>query len=333
MLVGELRDGPLDIVGDVHGEIEPLRALLKRLGYGPNGHLEGRQLVFVGDLTDRGPDSPGVVSLVADLIAAGHAQCVLGNHELNILRNEKKHGNGWFRGKVDHHDNGHPTNERLADDRIRDEVTTFFRSLPLALERDDLRVVHACWNEAAIARLRAQSDVVALSVAEDERIKAAIGGDPKREQAERERATWEHKLEDPGSHPPMLRNLAEINVRRQNEHAVKLLTSGPERPTSKPFWVSGKWRIAERVPWWQGYEGPFVVVGHYWRSRHPDARTEEDASLFGGVAPDAPLGRGHVMCVDYSIGRCAEERAKGHPARGALAAYRWPERQLVWSPP
>jgi hypothetical protein len=324
MLVGELRDGPLDIVGDVHGEIEPLRALLKRLGYGPNGHSEGRQLVFVGDLTDRGPDSPGVVRLVADLIAAGHAQCVLGNHELNILHKDEKPGNGWFFGEVEQH-------ECPADERIRDEVTTLFRSLPLALERDDLRVVHACWDERAIDRLRSASDVVALSASEAARIEAAIAGHPRREQAEREGAAWSRKLSDPDRRPPMLRDLAEINVLQQNGHAVKLLTSGPEEPANEPFWASKKWRFEAREPWWRDYEGPFVVVGHYWRSRHPDARTKENASLFGDVAFDATLGRGHVMCVDYSIGHRAEERAKGHEPRSALAAYRWPERQLVFA--
>ena len=59
-LVGELFDGPLDIIGDVHGECGTLCKLLDRLGYDGNGdHPEGRRLVFVGDLVDRGPDSPG----------------------------------------------------------------------------------------------------------------------------------------------------------------------------------------------------------------------------------------------------------------------------------
>ena len=60
MLVEKLPDGPLDIVGDVHGELDALKQLLKVMGYSDAGeHPEGRKLVFVGDLTDRGPDSPG----------------------------------------------------------------------------------------------------------------------------------------------------------------------------------------------------------------------------------------------------------------------------------
>ena len=49
-----------DIVGDVHGELSALLALLAELGYerrsGAWRAPEGRSLVFVGDLVDRGPD-------------------------------------------------------------------------------------------------------------------------------------------------------------------------------------------------------------------------------------------------------------------------------------
>ena len=86
-LVRELFDGPIDVVGDVHGEIEALRALLGRLGYDGTGrHPDGRRLVFVGDLADRGPDSPGVVRLVRRLIDNGRAQAVMGNHEFNAIK-------------------------------------------------------------------------------------------------------------------------------------------------------------------------------------------------------------------------------------------------------
>lgn len=61
-LVAKLPEGGLDIVGDIHGEIDALRDLLGHLGYGPEGQSDpGRRLVFVGDLVDRGPDSPSVL--------------------------------------------------------------------------------------------------------------------------------------------------------------------------------------------------------------------------------------------------------------------------------
>jgi polynucleotide kinase-phosphatase len=88
--------GPFDIVGDVHGCLAELTALLVDLGYTvsydgtgrPTGatHPGGRTAVFVGDLVDRGPDSPGVLRLVMGMVAAGMALCVPGNHEQKLLR-------------------------------------------------------------------------------------------------------------------------------------------------------------------------------------------------------------------------------------------------------
>lgn len=95
-MIKSLPDGPLDIVGDVHSELVALQALLAEVGYDDRGlHSEGRHLVFLGDLVDRGPDSPRVVPLVRDLVEAGRASVVLGNHELNLLRGEHKAGNDW----------------------------------------------------------------------------------------------------------------------------------------------------------------------------------------------------------------------------------------------
>ncbi|WFB06971.1 polynucleotide kinase-phosphatase [Streptomyces sp. LX-29] len=73
--------GPFDIIGDIHGCRAELDALLAKLGYVDGAHPEGRTAVFVGDLVDRGPDSPGVLRRVMDMVAAGTALCVPGNHE------------------------------------------------------------------------------------------------------------------------------------------------------------------------------------------------------------------------------------------------------------
>ncbi|WP_216592745.1 polynucleotide kinase-phosphatase [Verrucosispora sioxanthis] len=88
--------GPFDIVGDVHGCRVELEALLTRLGWRLDRddagravdatHPSGRTAVFVGDLVDRGPDSPGVLRLVMGMVTAGHALCVPGNHEQKLLR-------------------------------------------------------------------------------------------------------------------------------------------------------------------------------------------------------------------------------------------------------
>jgi protein phosphatase len=83
--------GPFDIVGDIHGCADELRALLEQLGYEPRAdgtlaHPAGRKTIFLGDLVDRGPDSPGVLRLVMGMVAAGTALCVPGNHDVKLLK-------------------------------------------------------------------------------------------------------------------------------------------------------------------------------------------------------------------------------------------------------
>ncbi|MFD6876599.1 MULTISPECIES: polynucleotide kinase-phosphatase [unclassified Streptomyces] len=81
--------GPFDIIGDIHGCSSELETLLGKLGYRDGVHPEGRTAVFVGDLVDRGPDSPGVLRRVMGMVKAGHALCVPGNHENKLGRHLK----------------------------------------------------------------------------------------------------------------------------------------------------------------------------------------------------------------------------------------------------
>lgn len=87
--------GPFDIIGDIHGCASELRTLLAELGWEIQyegaiaidaAHPEGRQAVFVGDLVDRGPDTPGVLRLAMGMVASGNALCVSGNHEAKLTR-------------------------------------------------------------------------------------------------------------------------------------------------------------------------------------------------------------------------------------------------------
>jgi protein phosphatase len=84
--------GPFDIIGDVHGCYDELVSLLAKLGYdvaeegSGAAHPEGRKAVFLGDLVDRGPNTPGVLRLVMGMVASGSALCVPGNHENKLVR-------------------------------------------------------------------------------------------------------------------------------------------------------------------------------------------------------------------------------------------------------
>ncbi len=89
--------GPFDLIGDIHGCFNELQTLLTQLGYQientePDDHNygfvitppPGRKAIFLGDLVDRGPDSPQVLKLVMSMVQAGTALCVPGNHDMKL---------------------------------------------------------------------------------------------------------------------------------------------------------------------------------------------------------------------------------------------------------
>lgn len=97
-LLNDLRSeaGPFDVIGDIHGCRSELEALLADLGYAVERddsgravdarHPEDRKVVFLGDLVDRGPDTPGVLRLAMGMVRHGHALAVPGNHEAKLVR-------------------------------------------------------------------------------------------------------------------------------------------------------------------------------------------------------------------------------------------------------
>ncbi|WP_435603236.1 polynucleotide kinase-phosphatase [Streptomyces sp. bgisy130] len=142
--------GPFDIIGDIHGCRSELETLLGKLGYAlvrdalgrpvDAAHPEGRTAVFVGDLVDRGPDSPGVLRLVMGMVGAGHALCVPGNHENKLGR--------YLKGRKVQHTHGlAETIEQLdkEDAAFRTEVGEFIRGLVshYVLDGGGLVVCHA----------------------------------------------------------------------------------------------------------------------------------------------------------------------------------------------
>lgn len=191
------------------------------------------------------------------------------------------------------------------DERARDAILGFFAELPLALERPDVRVVHACWDDDKIALARQAKSAVALHDEYRGRIEETI----------RQRGM-----------PDALANLT-----RQNDNPVKLLTSGPEAVADEPFEAMGQLRHERRTAWWRDYAGPLCLFGHYWRILLPH---EVDGDrLFTEIPLNATLGRGNAMCIDYSVGKRFLERAVlsfDGVYQTRLAALRWPERLLIF---
>lgn len=172
-----------DIIGDVHGCGRTLVKLLEVMGYrkqkGVYQHPR-RQAIFVGDIVDRGPHIRKAMGIVYDMVTAGHAQMVIGNHEYNVycyatVDESKTQATGETHYLREHT----PHNQRLVAETFEqfanypeelNEYINWFSQLPLFLEMPTFRVVHACWDEKYVNAYlekyqsnRISADIIRLS--------------------------------------------------------------------------------------------------------------------------------------------------------------------------
>jgi protein phosphatase len=155
------KDGPFDIIGDVHGCADELEALLAKLGYlvswlGDGEERactvippQGRRAIFVGDLVDRGPRTPDVLRLVHAMVASGAAFCVPGNHDVKLIR--------WLNGrnvKLTHGLAESAAQLEQESPRFRERMKAFLDGLisHLWLDGGRLVVAHAGIKEDMIGR-------------------------------------------------------------------------------------------------------------------------------------------------------------------------------------
>lgn len=137
--------GPFDVIGDIHGCFDELTALLQKLGYelsvdGPQSvrHPDGRKVVFLGDLVDRGPKTPEVLELVMNMVESGAALAVPGNHDMKLMRK--------LRGKDVKLTHGLAESIAQLEQRtpeFRERVATFVDSLVSHYVLDDGKLVVA----------------------------------------------------------------------------------------------------------------------------------------------------------------------------------------------
>lgn len=138
----------LDIIGDVHGCFDEFRTLTRTLGYrwdeGIPVHPGGRKLAFVGDLTDRGPDSVRIMDIVCRLFEEQGALYVPGNHCNKLYR--------YFLGNNVQETHGLETTVAELDSMPADEYRllrkrflSMYEESPLyqVLDNDKLVIAHA----------------------------------------------------------------------------------------------------------------------------------------------------------------------------------------------
>ncbi len=298
-----------DIIGDIHGFADELETMLTKLGYTHDGycfHHHQRRVIFLGDFIDRGPQQRQVLQLVMAMVKEGSAMAVMGNHEFNALAFHRQYGGQWLRPHTDKNIsqhaaflNAYPGN---ADSGHRHEgerrdILQWFETLPLWLDLPGLRVIHACWHEHSIERLKAQLNA-------DNTLTPQVLIDAST------RGRWQYQLLE-----TLLKGL-EV-----------------ELPAGQSFLdKDGHRRTAVRTRWWLGGEQRFpdVVLPQDVAARLEDLAVPA-GTLPGYDIAEKPVFLGHywmqgapqllaanVACLDYSV-------AQG----GQLVAYRWDGEQAL----
>lgn len=329
----------LDIFGDLHGQGGAFFRLAARLGYPKDPqtpHPDGRRMVLVGDLIDRGPDSLAIAEWVKARHSSGLALCLLGNHELNLIE--------WRRGRMPIKPSNRSTVRAIEADPDRwHPILDFFETLPMALEWPELRVCHAAWNPDLLAQLR-----------------PALASPPPGQLPDPDWAPW-IRLYSPYAHGQLREGLSDApyvdaEAGPQTENAVQVWVKGHERPAIRSFQDSdGVTRDRIRAMWWSDDKrarqaeasksapgGPRHIFGHYWNlppqagehaqfvppspSGHPDLRRWFESSPSSiPVCGEHPVPASErFVCVDYN------GMTKTQTGRVAVGAYRHPEAVVCW---
>lgn len=152
-------DKGIDVIGDIHGHLHRLEALLTELGYerrnGSWRHPE-RSVLFMGDLIDRGPEQIGTIDTVRRMVDAGNAICLMGNHEYNAIGYAtSREGGGHLRERSPKNELQHKAFLAATglDTPLHREMISWFRTLPMYLNVGGFRFAHAAWHPSDIARL------------------------------------------------------------------------------------------------------------------------------------------------------------------------------------
>ena len=305
-----------DIIGDIHGCATELEALLVKLGYQKADAYRHpqRQAVFVGDLIDRGPEQLKVLRIVKDMVDAGSAHIVMGNHEFNALAYHTEWPRGSGKYLRPHDDPDNPWSEkntrqhRAFLDQVkgadRELYLEWFATIPLWLDLDGVRIVHACWHDTSIDVVERHCGTNAPFAELDALVAASDEAHPLYEAVETllkgpEISLVEHDQPRYLDKDGIPRDNARIkwwNREARTLRDIAEMAPGLKTDSGEPYPPLPHIELPEanshvytdRVP---------VLYGHYWRQHEPTYG--QDWTEF-------------TACVDFSV-------AKG----GRLTAYRW----------
>jgi hypothetical protein len=287
-----------DLIGDIHGHAGALVELLEHLGYQhtDSGYCHpSRKVIFLGDFIDRGEhlaEHKKLLSIVMPMVQNGHALAVMGNHEFNALAYHTEVNGLFLRPHTEKNRKQHKAflNEFDEDLEAKNEVLDFFYELPMWLELDDLRVVHACWDYDAVEFLAKRREGSRMTP--DLLVSASTEGTAEFKAVETLLKGHEVALPDGVSFADKDGNVREwIRVQWWKLEATAL------GDIALPFGIeigdAANLPVPQGIPKYDASDKP-CFIGHYWLSGDPE--------------PLAP----NVACLDYSVAK-----------NGKLVAYRW----------
>jgi protein phosphatase len=147
----------IDIIGDIHGCLNELHDLTVKLGYSWDSgipiHKGDRVLGFVGDLTDRGPESLKIVDIIYRLVKEKKAFYTPGNHCNKLYRyflgNKVQIAHG-----LETTDAEYKALDKKNQQNIRQKFIELYESAPLYLVLDDRKLIiaHAGIKQEYIGR-------------------------------------------------------------------------------------------------------------------------------------------------------------------------------------
>ncbi len=145
-----------DIIGDVHGFATLLKKMLVQMGYSKTDSgfsHPTRKAIFVGDFVNRGPEIRKTIRIIRRMVENGNAMAILGNHEINAIIYYLKDKNGLplIKSPQKNFLSMYKTINQFSGKMEEwDSHSKWMRELPLFLELDGIRVVHACWSDYAV---------------------------------------------------------------------------------------------------------------------------------------------------------------------------------------
>ena len=302
-----------DLIGDVHGCARSLERLLALLGYtkraGVWQHTQ-RQALFLGDLIDRGPYIRETLLIVHAMVDAGHAYCIMGNHEYYALAWNTPLEQAGALSYVREHNQRHTRLQRETLDQFEQhphdwlDFNQWFLTLPLFIDAGRFRAVHACWDERLInsVRKRFPDGCVDIEFIRQSAVRGSFADQ-----------TFNRLLR--GVNLPLpygMSQLSQDGYRRSSfrtkfwHEDQSALTYGDVvfQPDALPEHIAQKPLPEQYLRYINSYDAqqPLLFVGHYWRQGLPS------------------LIRSNLACLDYSA-------VNG----GKLVAYRLDQEERLLS--